>query len=289
MGNQANTQIYQNGILLLQAQAVDYTPYLAQRLILLADSGAALTADINTLMSYRNSDGGWGGYLNYGSANFHTSLALQALKAVNYSDTTVISSALAYLAGTQNTDGGWGFYQGDDSNVYMTALVLQTLSQFSTTYNLSTAINKAASYLIANQNSDGGFGSPSSTVYETSHAYMALAGLITDNTVLGNAINYLSSTQAPNGSWNDDPYSTALALRALYLSENKPTPPPSPTTGTVTGVVVEASTNQPLGGVSISAVGGQLSATTDNTGSFTLANMPAGSQQITLSLSGYAS
>jgi subtilase family serine protease len=30
-----------------------------------------------------------------------------------------------------------------------------------------------------------------------------------------NAINYLTTTQLPNGSWNDDPYSTALALRAL--------------------------------------------------------------------------
>jgi subtilase family serine protease len=32
---------------------------------------------------------------------------------------------------------------------------------------------------------------------------------------LQNAINYLTSTQLSNGSWNDDPYSTALALRAL--------------------------------------------------------------------------
>src|SRR3990172_4288614 len=32
---------------------------------------------------------------------------------------------------------------------------------------------------------------------------------------LQNAINYLTSTQSSNGSWNDDPYSTALALQAL--------------------------------------------------------------------------
>ena len=32
---------------------------------------------------------------------------------------------------------------------------------------------------------------------------------------LQNAINYLTNTQLPNGSWNNDPYYTALALQAL--------------------------------------------------------------------------
>ena len=32
---------------------------------------------------------------------------------------------------------------------------------------------------------------------------------------LQNAINYLTSSQLTDGSWNEDPYSTALALRAL--------------------------------------------------------------------------
>ena len=43
-------------------------------------------------------------------------------------------------------------------------------------------------------------------------------------------INYLASTQAADGSWNNDPYSTALALQAL--AEARPTllshPPGSP-------------------------------------------------------------
>lgn len=34
-------------------------------------------------------------------------------------------------------------------------------------------------------------------------------------TVLGNAINYLTSTQSADRRWLQDPYSTALALRAL--------------------------------------------------------------------------
>jgi hypothetical protein len=102
-----------------------------------------------------------------------------------------------------------------DSEVYYTALISSILQQFPQTTSIATAINKATAYLIAHQNADGGFGASPSTVYETSLAYLALVGQTTDATVLGNAINYLTSTQLPNGSWEDDPYSTALALRAL--------------------------------------------------------------------------
>jgi subtilase family serine protease len=38
---------------------------------------------------------------------------------------------------------------------------------------------------------------------------------LTDRSPAQGAINYLTSAQLPNGSWNDDPYSTALALQAL--------------------------------------------------------------------------
>ena len=55
--------------------------------------------------------------------------------------------------------------------------------------------------IIAHQNTDGGFGSNDSTVYETAYAYLALIGVTTNATVLGNAINYLTSTQLTNGSY----------------------------------------------------------------------------------------
>ncbi|MFZ3136725.1 MAG: CARDB domain-containing protein [Thermodesulfovibrionales bacterium] len=184
-----------------------------------------------------------------------TALALQALKAVNYSDQTIIQSVINYLLSTENSVGGWGFYQGDESNVYMTALVSMTLQQFQRTTSIATAINKAASYLIAHQNADGGFGTSDSTVYETAYAYLALIGVTTNATVLSNAINYLTSTQLTNGSWNDDPYSTALALRALAtvkpnlsISSNDITfSNPTPTTGetiTITANVKNTGTAQ---------------------------------------------
>ncbi|MCL4479366.1 MAG: carboxypeptidase regulatory-like domain-containing protein [Deltaproteobacteria bacterium] len=285
--SQTNTTLYSNAISWLQSQSISTTDYLSERMSTHLSGGS----DEGLLVSYIDpASGVWGGYEGYGINNLDTALALSALKSVNYSNQTSISNAVLYLVTNQNTDGGWGFYAGDDSNVYMTAMVSYTLEQFARTSSIATVLNNAMNYLTAHQNSDGGFGSSPSTVYETALAYIALVGLTTDNTILGNAANYLSSTQANDGSWNEDAYSTALALRALYLSENKPSPPPQVTTGTITGKVVDALTNQSLNGVSVILVSNpSISATTDSSGNFSLANVPQGSQQVSFLLAGYAS
>jgi hypothetical protein len=211
---------YQMGFQWSQAYLADDVDYLTKRIILLSQNNISFADELTTLLSLRNIDsGGWGLKESFAGEVIDTALALQALKAVNYSDQNIISSALGYLLSTQNTDGGWAFRQaqGDEiyeSNVYMTALILDTLSQFKSAYNLQTEINSAASYLLAHQNSDGSFGSP--TVYETALSLIALIDSGQGSAQpLQNAINYLSSTQLANGSWNDDAYSTALALRAL--------------------------------------------------------------------------
>ena len=167
------------------------------------------------LLSYQNSDGAFGGYKKLRSDIIDSVFALRALKSISYQDNAIIEKIIQFVINNQNSDGGWGFKQGMESKVYYTALISLTLQQFQRTTSIATAINKATVYLIAHQNADGGFGGSPSTVYETAYAYLALVGVTTDATVLGNAINYLISTQLPNGSWNDDPYSTALALRAL--------------------------------------------------------------------------
>lgn len=223
----AETLIYRNEIGTTYNSAIQWinttevfnNDHLFTKMLVLAHADVDVSTIRDYLLTIRNDDGGWGVAYGFESDAKRTALALQSLKAVNYSDQTVIQSAINYLLSTQNSDGGYGFYQGDESNVYMTALVLNTLSQFKSTYNLQTPINNAVAYLLAKQNPDGGFGSSPSTVYETALVFEALiaSGAVGANnaSAIQNAINYLTSTQLPNGSWDDDPYSTALALRAL--------------------------------------------------------------------------
>jgi large repetitive protein len=211
--NQTGGTNYTTAVSWLQAQGLDTTDYLSERICVLSIAGT----DDDLLLEYLDEFlSAWGGYDDYATNNLDSALALQALKQINYSDQETVSYALGYLISTQNPDGGWGFYQDDDSNVYMTAVVLNILLQFDDIYDLQSEIDSSIAYFLTKQNPDGGFGSSPSTVYETSLALIALIDSRQGNALpLQNAINYLLSTQLPNGSWEDDPYSTALALRAL--------------------------------------------------------------------------
>lgn len=283
---------YSNGLTWLKSATADTTTYLAPRIKLVAATGDT-TTDLNTLLSYANSGSGWGGYLNQASSTFHTALALQALKAANYTDLTIINSALAYLTGTQNSDGGWGFIKGVDSTVYLTAIVSGTLQQFPQMTPIATAVNNATGYLLAKQNPDGSFGTEP-TVYDTALALITLLGNGETGAVqaaaMQNAMNYLTTAQTSNGSWNDDPYSTALAIRALYLYENRPAPPPPPPAGgRITGTVIDKITGLKVSGVAVVLDSNNLiNTTTDASGNFTLADIPAGSQKVNFSVIGFA-
>ncbi|MGB9082097.1 MAG: carboxypeptidase regulatory-like domain-containing protein, partial [Desulfuromonadaceae bacterium] len=281
--NQSAGTPYTNGVSWLQAQTPLSVDYIAQRIHALG------LADISLLIPSADLiKGGWGGDVGFETNPLDTAFALQTIKSANYTDLTTINPALAYLTGSQNSDGGWGFSSGDDSNVYMTAIVSATLQQFPQMTTIATAVSKATTYLLTQQNPDGGFGA--STVYETALAYSAVVAVTTNQAALGSAINFLTSAQSANGSWNDDPYSTALSLKALYLSENKPSPPPPPPAGgKTTGTVIDKITGQKVTGVAVVLDSNQLiNTTTDASGNFTLSDIPAGAQKVNFSLTGYA-
>ncbi len=226
---QPTSTTYLTGVTWLSSQSVTSTDFLARQIISLSSVGVGITSDLTNLLGIENIDNGWGGDISATSMINDTVLALDALNAVNYSNQTTISNAILYLVTNQNSDGGWGFYAGDDSNVYMTAMVLQVFDELKATYNLSFPISNAAQYLLSHQNSDGGFGSSPSTVYETALSFLALLKSGQGSALpLQSAINYITTTQSADGSWNEDAYSTALALRALgsylpnlYINESE--------------------------------------------------------------------
>ncbi len=129
---------YSHGVTWLTSQYPLSTDFLSRKIISLYMAGINISTDLSALVNSRNLDGGWGGETDSTGMVIDTALALQALKAVNYSDQTIINNAISYILSTQNPDGGFGFYQGDASNVYMTAVVSSTLQQFSRTTLIAT-------------------------------------------------------------------------------------------------------------------------------------------------------
>jgi subtilase family serine protease len=209
---------YTTGFAWMTDQVVSATDYLSRRIIALKRAGADASAELTGLLLYRNINGGWGGETAYASDALDTTLALQALKAANFSDFSVIYWAADFLMVNQNADGGWGFIPGYESNVFVTAHVLKALAPYNgVACSAQSSMDRAVLYLLSKQNHDnGGFGSSPSNVYETALAIDALVAVKSTATLaMTDGINYLTTTQLPNGSWNDDPYATALALQAL--------------------------------------------------------------------------
>ncbi|MFZ5875050.1 MAG: CARDB domain-containing protein [Nitrospirota bacterium] len=144
-----------------------------------------------------------------------TLAVLRALTTAGAADSTTVARALGYLLDAQNADGGWGAARGMPSERSYTAHALLVLYEFQQTFQLTATTQSATNFLLSRQNVDGSFGVPSGTTFETAVALRALLRYPVDAAKPIAAMNYLLSTQLANGSWVDDAYSTALAIRAL--------------------------------------------------------------------------
>ncbi|NTV53984.1 MAG: terpene cyclase/mutase family protein [Syntrophaceae bacterium] len=159
-----------DGLNWLNGQTVDSVNFAADRLLTSAIAGLDTTSDRSKIVAWKNNiEGSWGLDGEYANDIIEIAFALQALKAANYSDATVLYQAINFLTTNQHSDGGWGFTSSDSSNTYVTAMVLRSLSGYSSQFSVQSSINNAAAFLLAKQtqNNDGGFGSSPSTVYET--------------------------------------------------------------------------------------------------------------------------
>jgi len=142
-------------------------------------------------------------------------------------DTRRLDEALNYLKTSQTAGGGWGPQRGGTTNFPITLHVLSTLQRFSN-YRNDAVMNPALSYVRGQQNPDGSFSDGGNTPdYLTA---LALRVLIGEDVCAADSVaarDYLTTNQNVNGSWDDDPYTTAQAL----LVTNPP--PPADATGTV--------------------------------------------------------
>ncbi|TAK08359.1 MAG: hypothetical protein EPO39_04595, partial [Candidatus Manganitrophaceae bacterium] len=207
---------YQNAVGWTGGVSIESNDYIARRVVSLFGTGADVVPQIQRLISYQNPDGGWGYLQGYGSDPYDTATVLNALRGVGFQDSSAILKSVSYLLSKQNADGSWSFLADAPGDVATTAPVLVALRNHAEPTTAATAIENGTAWLKTKQNLDGGFGSSPSSVSNTVIALMALAE--TGRLQVGlvdSAVNYLSTTQNPDGSWNQDPYETAVAVRTF--------------------------------------------------------------------------
>jgi Squalene-hopene cyclase C-terminal domain/Prenyltransferase and squalene oxidase repeat len=132
-----------------------------------------------------------------------------------------VTTPLQFLGAMQNQDGSFPVTPGDEGHALATLQALLALQHLRPVFDGAPAIARGIDWLLANRhNLDGGFGSDpgASTVDETALATMLLCAADPRSPALPGARAFLASRQEPDGSWDGDPYRSALALRALVCS-----------------------------------------------------------------------
>ncbi|MEA3417455.1 MAG: prenyltransferase/squalene oxidase repeat-containing protein [Thermodesulfobacteriota bacterium] len=186
----------------------------ARKIDAIKPAGRDTTDDVNTILGAQNSDGGFGFDLEYGSNVYHTAFAMSAIHTAGISNPTVTSSAVNFITSRQQANGSFGL-SADHDSIYLTALVALALTDQSGT---SSAVDSAVDWLLTKQNLDGGFGETVSSVFETSCVSILLCKVRPDLQETHDALDYLMASQEPDGSFDNDPYQTAVAVQGIQLA-----------------------------------------------------------------------
>ena len=259
------------------ADADTTVEYTARRII--AAGAAAQAADITALLAAQNSDGGWGASLGYPSDSLDTAFALQALAAANGAASTEVAHGLSYFTPAQLSTGGWGI--NDQSSVYVTSNVLLAASAWSQRYVVANITSAASTWLLGQRNAAT---QTYALTLDNALALRALATQTAQSAVLQPLADALDASQLADGSWADDPYLTALALRALTFATQTPS---SPTTGDVHGQVIDQSTGMPIVGATVQLLENSSGTSTASDGTFAIGGVTPGDYTLRVSALGY--
>lgn len=268
----------------LASQTDTGAEYLSRKIVSEYAAGTLDLTLVPELMAYQNSDGGFGGQSGFASDPLDTAFALDALASSGNSGEAAVGPAVSYLLKQQAADGGW-IDSGGDLDVYTTALAARALSPYQDQYPaVSPALASAATFLLSRRNAGSSWGSD----LLSAQVVLTLATIGADPASVQQSAAALSSAQLADGSWSDDVYSTALALRALLIAKGSASGP-SATAGSIGGYVLSSGTGEPLAGATVTVSGTSLSATSGSDGYFLIAGVPTGAATVVTSLSGYAS
>ncbi|NND82422.1 MAG: hypothetical protein HKN50_08335, partial [Gammaproteobacteria bacterium] len=257
------------------------TEFIAHRLANEVANGGLSAGTLSNLINLQNPDGGFGPNEGHRSTPMDTAFALHSLYLAGRSEGAASERAIQYLAAQQLLSAAWS--QFDQPSAYATALSIRALAPFR---NRDTSVNEAVisaenfllGHLIGTDISDDiGLGAL---------ILLTLTDSLPSASSLNAAINELRSAQLANGSWGDDVYSTALAIRALDHYQAR-TNGAQPGSGALSGFVLRAGSSEPLAAATVSLRDQGIEILTNADGHFIVPDLTAGSYTLVVSKPGF--
>jgi len=225
---------------------------LSRKANALKGASGDVTAYLDQLLSWRSdpfpiqNGAKWGAYNQYPMSFPDTPLALSAIRLAQYTysgqSLDLQYGVYCQILPSQLPDGSWPFMAisadtptlntpttvltGAILPTAYTTIELQAIKAansswgsagcYATSYDLQTGINHGRDYILRKKNPDGGFGdNGQSSPLETALAYQVLNAVNSTDPAMGAALDYLVNQQDGAGSWQGDPFQTALVLKAF--------------------------------------------------------------------------
>jgi len=234
---------------------------------------------INQLLTYQNIDGGFGEFAGYESTIVDTAYALKALAYADVSATT-LQKAMLYLAYFQQSNGSWHDGANEEST-YLTALAMQSLWSVRQKYKLDNQLTLAKAFLESKKVNNIWY-----EIHQSAQVLIALAPMYESNVSLSSTIQTLYAMQQSNGSWENDPYTTALVLRALT---NAKKPVPNPDLGSLSGKIIDIDSHIsiPDALITLSYMEGSQTINAKSDGSFEYSALSEGNYTLNVTANGY--
>ncbi|MDA8137388.1 MAG: carboxypeptidase regulatory-like domain-containing protein, partial [Desulfobacteraceae bacterium] len=269
-------------IAFLNRESCRNTEHLARLIAVNVEAGNNTQVLIDELLRHQNYDGGFGDFEDYDSTILDTAFALEALALAGQSQTNQSGLAVDFLIRKQLSAGGWQS-EPNTPSVYLSALAMRSLWHYRTLIpNVSGTLIRAQNFLLSQRNSLTGLWP---ATFESALALIAIIPNVNEFSQVVTMVNALRNLQQTNGSWDDNTYTTALAVRALA---SQPVQLPLPaTTGGIEGKVLDSTTRQPINGASVTVDGLTMNALTDLNGNFSLNDLGAAAYTVRIAAAGY--
>ena len=256
---------------------------LARRAYIRIDQGQTATQEFTRLLAAQQPDGGIAPQPGFQSEALTSAYTLRALDRAGRGGETAANRVLSYLVTAQQGDGGWVSAAPNQSTVFATAQVAQTLVAFRNRFELTTVLARATTFLTNARGSSNAYAS----IFETALALDASLALRVTRASLQPVVDALAANQSASGSFQDDAYVTALALRALFAAEQPDVPP---TRAALIGRVLSADTELPISGAQLALTGASnVTLSSNDTGLLRATDLAGGTFAAVLSYPGMRS
>jgi streptogramin lyase len=276
------SSIVEFGQQILNTENEPSTENLSRRLIATAEPGNNVSVLINDLLALQNPDGGFGQRAGFDSTVLNTAFALEALAIAKASEKERIEQAITFLTNHQNLDGSFRLNSANENALYVTSLATIALQRFLFQAQITDNVDKANQYLLLKISQD-----QIASDWELALTLLSVASATADNSLYKTAAATLRSHQNPNGSWDNDVYITALALRALHHVRRIQFPV-DPNKGIFTGRVLDDNTGLPLAKVTVLLeTVDSVQTLTESDGTYGLASLDPGTYTLKYQLAGY--